>query len=95
MYLQVEHLRFLEDGQFAKVYKGNLITTQSSFGLGSTHSSYNGQPNGNAINSDAKQIVSIKVPRVSDAIRKEKSKLIIFEYWTIVLICASDITYWV
>jgi len=72
---KVEHLRFLEDGQFAKVYKGNLITTQSSFGLGSTHSSYNGQPNGNAINSDAKQIVSIKVPRVSDAIRKEKKQV--------------------
>ena len=79
LYFQVEHLRFLEDGQFAKVYKGNLITTQSSFGLGSTHSSYNGQPNGNAINSDTKQIVSIKVPRVSDAIRKEKSMLIMFK----------------
>ena len=69
--MQVEHLRFLEDGQFAKIYKGNLLTSQSSFG--STTSNYSGQQNGHAA-SGPKQIVSIKVPRVPEAIRKEKSK---------------------
>ena len=68
----MEHLRFLEDGQFAKIYKGNLVTVQSSFGIGSTTSSYSGSQNGHA-NNGSKQIVSIKVPRVPDAIRKEKS----------------------
>ena len=67
---QVEHLRFLEDGQFAKIYKGNLLTSPSSFG--STTSNYSGQQNGHAA-SGPNQIVSIKVPRVPEAIRKEKS----------------------
>ena len=70
---QVEHLRFLEDGQFAKIYKGNLLTSPSSFTLGSTASNHSGQQNGHAA-SGTKQIVSIKVPRVPEAIRKEKSK---------------------
>jgi len=69
---KVEHLRFLEDGQFAKIYKGNLLTSQSSFG--STTSNYSGQQNGHAA-SGPKQIVSIKVPRVPEAIRKEKKQV--------------------
>ena len=64
-------LSYLEDGQFAKIYKGNLLTSQSSFG--STTSNYSGQQNGHAA-SGPKQIVSIKVPRVPESIRKEKSK---------------------
>ena len=63
----------MEDGQFAKIYKGNLLTSPSSFALGSTASNHSGQQNGH-VASGQKQIVSIKVPRVPEAIRKEKSK---------------------
>ena len=48
---KVQDLSFLEDGQFAKVYKGHMATSSGS-----------------------KQTVSIKVPRVPDAIRKDKRK---------------------
>ncbi len=47
----ISNLSFLEDGQFAKVYKGHLT-----------------------INNDP---VTIKVPRVPEYIRKEKSKPIV------------------
>ena len=63
----------MEDGQFAKIYKGNLLTSPSSFALGSTASNHSGQQNGH-VASGQKHIVSIKVPRVPEAIRKEKSK---------------------
>jgi hypothetical protein len=45
----IDNLSYLEDGQFAKVYKGHLVIN--------------------------KQAVTIKVPRVPDYIRKEKSML--------------------
>ena len=44
----IDNLSYLEDGQFAKIYKGHLILN--------------------------KQPVTIKVPRVPDYIRKDKSK---------------------
>ena len=50
-----------------------MLTSPSSFTLGSTASNVSGQQNGHAA-SGSKQIVSIKVPRVPEAIRKEKSK---------------------
>ena len=46
----IDNLSYLEDGQFAKIYKGHLVLN--------------------------KQSVTIKVPRVPDYIRKDKSKLI-------------------
>ena len=49
---KVNGLSLLEDGQFAKVYKGHLTATSNS----------------------SKQTVAIKVPRVPDSIRKDKSK---------------------
>ena len=49
---QVEHLSYLEEGDFAKLYKGYIATTGGG-----------------------KQAVTIKVPKVPDYIRKEKSKL--------------------
>ena len=86
-------MRFLEDGQFAKIYKGNLVTTPSSFGLGSTTSNISGQQNGHG-NNVAKQIVSIKVPRVPDAIRKEKSTLkqsYLLQYIYSLILCCSSV----
>ena len=50
-----------------------MLTSSSSFALGSTASNVSGQQNVHAA-SGSKQIVSIKVPRVPEAIRKEKSK---------------------
>ena len=48
---KVNGLSLLEDGQFAKVYKGHMTTSTNS-----------------------KLTVAIKVPRVPDSIRKDKSK---------------------
>ena len=50
---KVNGLSYLEDGQFAKVYKGHMATGPQA---------------------STKQTVSIKVPRVPDSIRKDKSK---------------------
>jgi len=50
---KIDGLSYLEDGQFAKVYKGHMPMTSSAI----------------------KQTVSIKVPRVPDAIRKDKRKV--------------------
>ena len=49
----VEHLSYLEEGDFAKLYKGYLATS---------------------VGSSNKQAVTIKVPKVPDHIRKEKSE---------------------
>ena len=48
---KVNGLSLLEEGQFAKVYKGHMTTS-----------------------TNAKETVAIKVPRVPDSIRKDKSK---------------------
>ena len=54
---KIDGLSYLEDGQFAKVYKGHMFDS--------------------AQGNQTKQIVSIKVPRVPDAIRKDKRRLLL------------------
>ena len=66
-------MRFLEDGQFAKIYKGHLISATSSFSLSSSSSSNYGGQQSTYDHGAKKKIVSIKVPRVPEPIRKDKS----------------------
>jgi len=54
---QLADLSFLENGEFSKIYKGELALKASPYEHG------------------AKQKVTIKVPRVSEKIRKDRSKL--------------------